>query len=89
MVEQNLLAVRYVPTDDQLVDVFTKPLPSPRFAGLGGKVPVISPDRFHGVMKWTKGLLFFGLLGCLAYWFGFCLLVYLPHWFAGLLLPFA
>ncbi|XP_019157452.1 PREDICTED: uncharacterized protein LOC109154022 [Ipomoea nil] len=34
--------VKYVSTIDQLVDIFTKPLPSPRFSTLRGKLNVVS-----------------------------------------------
>ena len=33
-VENNVLTLKYVPTESQLADIFTKLLPSPRFVAL-------------------------------------------------------
>lgn len=47
-VKKQLLAVQYVPTTDQLADLLTKPLSSPRFAYLRAKLPAISTVQFQG-----------------------------------------
>lgn len=45
------LVVKYISTSDQLVDVFTKSLPSPRFHFLVHKLMGVPPFRLRGDVK--------------------------------------
>ena len=45
------LVVKYISTSDQLVDVFTKSLPSPRFHFLVHKLMGVPPLHLRGEVK--------------------------------------
>jgi len=45
------MVIKYISTSDQLADLFTKSLPSPRFHALSFKLVGLSPLHLRGVVK--------------------------------------